>query len=122
MTNTMTLKAPPHDFNPLQATNIVPSIPAFMENSFGACSIAVRNKRSPIVREQWVRHNAYVDSQQGATPMEVDQYMLATGQHPLNEWPEPIHTADASAWGSLGFDDGDPFLIDPDFDDLIAAA
>lgn len=116
MTNTMTLKDRPHDFNPLQATDIVPSIPSFMEHSFGACSIAVRDKRSPIVREQWVRHNAYVDSQQGATPMEVDQYMLATGQHPLNDWPEPIHAEDIGAWGFSNIDDGDPYLLDIDFD------
>lgn len=122
VTKTMTLN---HDSyrtrNPLDFMDITPSIPSFMEHSFGQCSIAVREKGHPQYREQWVSTNVHrADHEEGATPLEVDAYLRNNGMY-LPDFNEPINSDVAAMWGgNPSMDDGDPHFIDADFDTLVA--
>lgn len=123
MTQTMTLNHDsPRTRNPLGFLDITPSIPSFMEHSFGACSILRRNSNELAYHEQWVPIRTHRASyEEGASPLEVDMYLAGNGTDFLDV-PEPIDAPSADEWDEMcAMDDGDPHYIpEEELETLIA--
>jgi len=78
-----------------------PSIPSFMEHSFGHASILVRHKDDLHFTEQWCEVGGYIHGANSATDVDLEAYnhehdvaMLET----IDELPEPISVHDQDVW------------------------